>query len=107
MKSLTARLRRYSMTAVTFSLIALVLTAAKAEGWGDIGKPPFAALTVDSSHIAYADGSVLTSVGAYTTGGVTYSVPAALYDGNDNLCYSEGTVLYPDGSWEHFPTSTN
>jgi len=105
MNTITTRLRRISHFAVTtLSLVALVISVSLAQGWGDI-KPPVGATAANSYHVLYQDGSELTVGGVYTTGGVSYSVPPAAYDTYGDLWYSEGTVVYPDGSWEHFPVS--
>ncbi|MCW3099325.1 MAG: hypothetical protein JWL77_4943 [Chthonomonadaceae bacterium] len=101
----TARLSRLSRFSVaSLTLLVLALSVALAEGWGDVGGPPTSMrVAVNSYHVLYADGSELLASGSYTTGSVTYSMPAAICDANDDLCYSEGTVLYPDGSWEVLP----
>jgi hypothetical protein len=105
MHRFTARLSRLSrMTVASLTLLVLALSVALAEGWGDVGGPPTSTrVTVTAFHVVYANGSELLANGSYTTGGVTYSMPAAIYDGYDNLCYSEGTVLHPDGTWEVRP----
>ena len=104
MKSFTARLRRISHFSVTtLSLVVLVISVSLAQGWGNI-KPPTGPVAANSLHVVYQDGSELTVDGVYTTGGVSYSVPAAVYDSYGDLFYSEGTVVYPDGSWETLST---
>jgi hypothetical protein len=109
MKSLITRLRHFSrFTVASLSLLVLALSIARAEGWGALGRPPTAArVDVTSAYVLYSDVSVLTPDGTYTTGGVSYSVPAATYDVFGDLCYSEGTILYPDGSWAYFPVPTD
>ncbi len=105
MNTLTARLRRFSrITVSSLSLLVLAVSIALAEGWGDIGGPPKSSpSTVTSSHIIYVDGSELTATGTYTAGGAAHSVPSATYDMAGNLNYSEGTTLYPDGTWSRIP----
>ena len=104
MNTLTARLRRVSrITAASLSLLVLAVSVCLAEGWGNIDGPKSAPSVVTSYHIVYVDGSELLASGTYTTGGVSYSVPAAVYDSAGNLDYSEGTVLYTNGTWAHFP----
>ena len=63
------------------------------------GGPKAAVASVSASLVTYLDGSTLTPNGIYTTGGVAYSVPAAFYDPYGDLCYSDGTILYPNGTW--------
>jgi len=105
MKSFTARLRRISQLSVaTLSLVGLIVSVSLAQGWGDIRRP-WGVTTATTAHVLYQDGSELTAGGVYTTGGISYSVPAAVYDSYGDLCYSEGTVVYPDGTWEQFPVS--
>ena len=107
MNTITTRLRRISHFSVaTLSLVALVISVSLAQGWGDI-KPPTFPVSATSSYVHYQDGSALTPGGVYTTGGVSYSVPSAAYDSYGDLCYPEGTVVYPDGSWENFPMGSN
>jgi hypothetical protein len=106
MNLLIVRLNRFFRVAVvSVSLTALLLTVCLAEGWGDVGGPPkFAAVSVTSFLVTYADGSTLTRDGTYTCGGVQYSVPPAEYNINDGeLDYSEGTILYADGTWVSGP----
>jgi len=103
MNTITTRLRRISHFSVaTLSLVALVLSVSLAEGWTDISRP-WGAVSANSYRVLYQDGSQLTASGVYTTGGVSYSEPPAVYDAYGDLCYSEGTVVYPDGSWENVP----
>ena len=103
MNTFTARVHRVARLATaSIALLVLALSVAMAEGWGNVGGGPKAApYTVTSSQIVYLDGSVLTRNGVYTTAGVSYSVPAATYDAYGDLCYSEGTMLMPDGTWIH------
>lgn len=104
MNTLTLRLRRFArVAAATVSLVVLALSISLAEGWGNIGGPKSAAVTVTTAHVVYLDGSELLPDGTYISDNVTYSVPAAFYDASGTLHYSEGTVLYADGSWTSPP----
>lgn len=100
MRTLTTRVNRVRRFAVAVACLLLGwTTVAHAEGWNDIDLPHYAPVTVTTSGIVYADGSTLSAGGTYVTNSTSYSEPAASYDFNGNLCYPEGTVLHPDGSW--------
>ena len=100
MNTLNLRLRRFArVAAASVSLVVLALSISLAEGWGNIGGPKSAAVRVTSAHVLYLDGSELLADGTYISSNVTSTVPAASYDADGALHYSEGTVLYTDGSW--------
>jgi hypothetical protein len=101
MNRLTSRLHRFArIAAATVSLVVLALSAALAEGWGDVGGPKGAPSLVTADHIVYDSGSELFPDGTYICDSVTHHMPAAAYDTAGNLHYSEGTVLHPNGTWE-------
>src|ERR1700722_6073631 len=88
MNTFTARLHRFARITVASLSLVLLLSICWAEGWGAVGKPPSPAI-VNSTYIIYVDGSELTATGTYTTGGVAYTVPPAVYDDYDDLWYSD------------------